>query len=291
MALGLVALGVWSFTQLKVEAYPDISDTTVEVITWCPAWRARRSSSRSPSPSSARKQCAQRDFPAFPHHLWPLVNELTFEYGTNDYFARQVVIEKLREAQLPEGITPTLAPGHAHRRVPLQPGRGRAGHAAPRTAGLGRLPASAAGQRRCRSRTLRRPGQAVPNPNRSDGAREVQTLAQRTGHRRQSESNQNAGGALLDNKEQSLAVRGVGLLKSTADIENSVAPKPRACLSMSKTWARSHSAQRRNGDLRPPGTYRRRGRNCPDAPRTEPQRSSRPIHEAVDELNATLPTA
>ena len=38
------------------------------------------------------------------------VVELTFDYGTNDYFARQVVLEKLRDADLPEGVMPTLGP-------------------------------------------------------------------------------------------------------------------------------------------------------------------------------------
>ena len=36
--------------------------------------------------------------------------ELTFAYGTNDYFARQVVLEKLRDAPLPDGVMPTLGP-------------------------------------------------------------------------------------------------------------------------------------------------------------------------------------
>ena len=43
------------------------------------------------------------------------------------------------------------------------------------------------------------------------------------------ESNQNAGGPLLDNKQQSLAVRGVGLLRSVQDIENSWSPRLAAC--------------------------------------------------------------
>src|SRR5215467_13403831 len=36
--------------------------------------------------------------------------ELTFSEGTNDYFARQLVLDKLRDATLPDGVTPTLAP-------------------------------------------------------------------------------------------------------------------------------------------------------------------------------------
>ena len=36
LALALIGLGLWSFLQLKVEAYPDISDTQAVVITLYP---------------------------------------------------------------------------------------------------------------------------------------------------------------------------------------------------------------------------------------------------------------
>src|SRR2546427_13144308 len=36
MALALIGLGVWSFLQLKIEAYPDISDTQAVIITLYP---------------------------------------------------------------------------------------------------------------------------------------------------------------------------------------------------------------------------------------------------------------
>ena len=40
LAAGLVGLGLWAFTQLSVEAYPDISDTQVVVITLHPGHAA-----------------------------------------------------------------------------------------------------------------------------------------------------------------------------------------------------------------------------------------------------------
>ena len=36
LSLALIGLGVWSFLQLKIEAYPDISDTQAVVITLYP---------------------------------------------------------------------------------------------------------------------------------------------------------------------------------------------------------------------------------------------------------------
>jgi len=38
------------------------------------------------------------------------VIDLTFEDGTDDYFARQQVLEKVNDAVLPSGVNPTLAP-------------------------------------------------------------------------------------------------------------------------------------------------------------------------------------
>jgi heavy metal efflux system protein len=40
LGVGLVTLGLWAFTQLSIEAYPDISDTQVVVITLYPGHAA-----------------------------------------------------------------------------------------------------------------------------------------------------------------------------------------------------------------------------------------------------------
>ena len=40
LAGGLIVLGIWSFRRLKIEAYPDISDTGVVVITLFPGHAA-----------------------------------------------------------------------------------------------------------------------------------------------------------------------------------------------------------------------------------------------------------
>src|SRR5882672_6395882 len=107
----LIAAGVWSFTQLSIEAYPDISDTQVVVISLYPGHAAEEIEQQVSVPieralNSVPSVIARRSRTIFGLS----VVELTFEYGTNDYFARQVVLEKLRDATLPEGVTPTLGP-------------------------------------------------------------------------------------------------------------------------------------------------------------------------------------
>lgn len=46
LALSLIGLGIWAFLQLKIEAYPDISDTQAVVVTLFPGRAAKRWSSR-----------------------------------------------------------------------------------------------------------------------------------------------------------------------------------------------------------------------------------------------------
>src|SRR5215470_2842814 len=113
VALGLILIGfgIYSFRLLKLEAYPDISDTQVVVITVFPGHAAEEMEQQVTVPiervlNSVPAVIARRSRTIFGLS----VVDLTFEYGTNDYFARQVVLEKLRDADLPDGVTPTLGP-------------------------------------------------------------------------------------------------------------------------------------------------------------------------------------
>src|SRR5712671_8035260 len=111
MALALIGLGVWSFLQLKIEAYPDISDTQAVIITLYPGRAAEEVEQQVTVPieralNSTPNVIARRSRTI----LGLSVVELTFSFGTDDYFARQVVLEKLRQAALPDGVTPTLGP-------------------------------------------------------------------------------------------------------------------------------------------------------------------------------------
>src|SRR3979490_555598 len=111
MGRGLLGVGLWAFYQLSMEAYPDISDTQVVVISLYPGHAAEEIEQQVSVPieralNSVPSVIARRSRTIFGLS----VVELTFEYGTNDYFARQVVLEKLRDATLPEGVTPALGP-------------------------------------------------------------------------------------------------------------------------------------------------------------------------------------
>ncbi len=154
------------------------------------------------------------------------VVELTFAYGTDDYFARQVVLEKLRDADLPDGVTPSLGPlatpiGELYRYTL----RRRPGYDASNLRELQDWVVDAAlppGARRRRRGAVRRPGQAVPDRGRSRWRWTSTTCRSAQIAQAVSANNQNAGGALLDNSQQSMVIRGVGLIQNVADIENIV---------------------------------------------------------------------
>ena len=221
----LVGLGIWAFTQLSIEAYPDISDTQVVVITVYPGHAAEEIEQQVSVPIERALNSVPNVIARRSRTIFGLsVVELTFEYGTNDYFARQVVLEKLRQALLPDGVTPTLGP--------LSTPIGE----------LYRYTLEGAGYD---SRQLREIQDWVVEPRllqvagvtditpfggvikqyqiEADPAAltrynlSIRDLAQAL-----DSNNQNAGGALLDNGQQGLVVRGVGLIQSVADIENVV---------------------------------------------------------------------
>ncbi|MCS7023301.1 MAG: CusA/CzcA family heavy metal efflux RND transporter [Bryobacteraceae bacterium] len=292
-AIALIVLGVWCFTQLKIEAYPDISDTTVEVITVVPGLAAEEVEQQVTIPIERALNSVPNVISRRSRTIFGLSsNELTFEYGTNDYFARQVVTEKLREAEIPEGLTPTLAP-----------------MATP----IGELFRYSLEGEGLDSRQLREIQDWVVYPRLLQAAGvadvvpfgglvkqyqiEINPFALEKYKISLSElasaveqSNQNAGGALLDNSEQSLAVRGVGLLRSIADIENSVVTEskgvPVYVRDLGKVSLGSapptgiFGLQERSGGVEGI-VLMRRGQN--------PSEVLARVHEAVDELNATLP--
>ena len=110
-ALLLIGAGVWAFQNLKVEAYPDISDTGVVVITQFPGNAAEEVEQQVTIPieralNNTPKVIARRSRTIFGLS----VVELTFDDGVDDYFARQLVLERLRDAELPEGVQPSLGP-------------------------------------------------------------------------------------------------------------------------------------------------------------------------------------
>src|SRR6266853_1196364 len=106
-----VAYGYYSWTQLAVEAYPDIADTSSQVVTQAPGMAAEEVEQRITIPLERELNGTQsllfmRSKSTFGLSLITLV----FRDGIEDYWARQRINERIQNATLPPGLTPGLDP-------------------------------------------------------------------------------------------------------------------------------------------------------------------------------------
>jgi len=107
----VIVLGIWSWINLEKEAYPDVGDTQVTVITLFPGRAAEEVEQQVTLPIERALNAVPRVISRRSKTIFGLsVIELTFEDGTDDYFARQRVLEKLNDATLPDGVSPSLGP-------------------------------------------------------------------------------------------------------------------------------------------------------------------------------------
>ena len=107
----IAAAGAVSFQHMPVDAYPDLSPPRVEVITQWPGHAAEEVERLVTLPTEVEmngvpKMNVQRSISLY--GLSDVI--LTFDEGTGDYFARQIVFQRLSEVTFPGGVTPTLAP-------------------------------------------------------------------------------------------------------------------------------------------------------------------------------------
>lgn len=111
ISIAMMAVGYYSFTQLKIEAYPDIADTNVIIVAQYQGRAAEEVEQQVTVPIERALQNTPNVLDRRSRTIFGLsVVQLTFRDGTNDYFARQQVMERLATAELPEGVTPELAP-------------------------------------------------------------------------------------------------------------------------------------------------------------------------------------
>jgi cobalt-zinc-cadmium resistance protein CzcA len=106
-----VGAGLWAFKNLPVEAFPDVTDTQVTVISLYPGRAAEEVEKQVTVPLEVALSGLPGAIRMFSHTQFGLsFLILTFDDRTNGYFARQQVVERLREVDLPEGVQADLAP-------------------------------------------------------------------------------------------------------------------------------------------------------------------------------------
>ena len=107
----LAAAGWHSLGQLPIEAFPDVQDVQVQVITQLPGQAPEEVECIATLPIERELSGVPRQTQMRSVSIGGLsVVTLTFADGTDDYFARQRVLEQLQNVTLPTGVQPSLAP-------------------------------------------------------------------------------------------------------------------------------------------------------------------------------------
>ncbi len=111
ISLAIMVIGYFCFTQLKFEAYPDIADTNVIIVAEYQGRAAEEVEQQVTVPIERALQSTPNVSDRRSRTIFGLsVVQLNFKDGTDDYFARQQVMERLATVQLPDGVTSQLAP-------------------------------------------------------------------------------------------------------------------------------------------------------------------------------------
>jgi len=111
MTAFVVVAGIVAFQRMPVDAYPDLSPPMVEVITQWPGHAAEEVERLVTLPIEVEMNGIPRLVFKRSISLYGLSDViLTFEEDSDDYWARQVTFERLSDANVPTGVTPSLAP-------------------------------------------------------------------------------------------------------------------------------------------------------------------------------------
>jgi len=111
--LGLAALGVYSFSRLPIDAVPDITNVQVQINTEAPGYSPLEIEQRVTFPiETAVAGVPALDYTRSISRYGLSQVTVIFKDGTDIYFARQRIAERLQEARglLPEGLEPTMGP-------------------------------------------------------------------------------------------------------------------------------------------------------------------------------------
>src|SRR5579863_3212077 len=116
LALGgmLLAWGALSFHHLPVEAYPDVADTYVQVITQWPGRAAEEVEQQITVPLEVQLNGVAHLTHLRSVSLFGLsVVTMIFDDQADDLLSREQVLEKLSQVTLPQGVNPQIGPDYS----------------------------------------------------------------------------------------------------------------------------------------------------------------------------------
>jgi cobalt-zinc-cadmium resistance protein CzcA len=110
-AAAIIGIGLWSLKRLPVDAYPDLSPPMVEIVTQWPGHAAEEVERLITAPVELQMNGLPGLRVMRSISLYGLSDvTLTFADGTDNYFARQRVFERVPDVELPAGVSAGVSP-------------------------------------------------------------------------------------------------------------------------------------------------------------------------------------
>ncbi|MEQ1584336.1 MAG: CusA/CzcA family heavy metal efflux RND transporter [Cyclobacteriaceae bacterium] len=218
----LIIVGIWSYVKTPLEAFPDVTNTQIIIVTQWNGRSAEEVERFVSIPIEVAMNSVQRKTSVRSISMFGLsVMKIIFEDDVDDFFARQQVNNLLRNVSLPEGVEPDV-----------QPPYGPTGEIFRYTLKSDRNTSELlAWQDWVIDRQLRAvPG--VADIVSFGGARKIfevnvnplllskYDITPLEVYEAIAKSNINVGGDVIEKNGQAYVVRGIGLLQSIEDIEN-----------------------------------------------------------------------
>lgn len=111
--LGVCVLGIYNFKRLSIDAVPDITNVQVQINTEAPGYTPLEAEQRITFPiETALAGIPKLDYTRSISRYGLSQVTVVFEEGTDIYFARQLLAERLSEikGEMPTGIEPMMGP-------------------------------------------------------------------------------------------------------------------------------------------------------------------------------------
>jgi len=110
-SVALMIYGAISFQRLPIDAYPDLSPPHVEIVTQWPGHAAEEVERQVTIPIEIEMNGIPQLDSLRSNSLYGLSSvQMNFEYGANPYFVREQAFERVGNASLPSGSQPSLSP-------------------------------------------------------------------------------------------------------------------------------------------------------------------------------------
>lgn len=218
----LIIIGVWSYLKTPLEAFPDVTNTQIIIVT---QWNGRSAEEVERFVSipievamnSVQKKTSVRSISMFGLSVIKII----FDDDVEDFFARQQVNNLLRNVNLPDDVSPDVQPPYGPTgeifRYTLESKRHSTDLLVWQDWVIDRQLRSVPGVADIVSfGGARKIFEVIVNPNKLAGYNitpiEVYEAIQK--------SNINVGGDVIEKNGQAFVVRGIGLFKNIKDIEN-----------------------------------------------------------------------